>query len=115
MLKPFLILSALVLTGAFAQSPQVPQAGRVPRGTRGQNYHGSREPRSTLPNLLPLLWPKQRKIYGYECAICHGDDGSGAGNLAKNMKSKIVIPATRGLKQKPMAHCSISFGTARGR
>ena len=30
-----------------------------------------------------------KKVYGYECAVCHGEDGSGAGDLAKNMKAKM--------------------------
>ena len=33
---------------------------------------------------------RAKKIYGYECAACHGDDGGGAGDLAKNMKSKMA-------------------------
>jgi mono/diheme cytochrome c family protein len=33
---------------------------------------------------------RAKKIYGYECALCHGDDGGGAGDLAKNMKAKML-------------------------
>jgi mono/diheme cytochrome c family protein len=32
---------------------------------------------------------RAKKIYGYECSICHGDDGGGGGDLAKNMKAKM--------------------------
>ena len=32
---------------------------------------------------------RAKKIYGYECAVCHGNDGAGAGDLAKNMKAKM--------------------------
>jgi len=32
---------------------------------------------------------RAKKIYGYECALCHGEDGGGAGDLAKNMKAKM--------------------------
>ena len=30
-----------------------------------------------------------QEIYSYECALCHGDDGGGTGDLAKNMKAKM--------------------------
>ena len=33
---------------------------------------------------------RAKKVYGYECATCHGDDGGGAGDLAKNMKAKMA-------------------------
>ena len=32
---------------------------------------------------------RAKKIYGYECAMCHGEDGAGAGDLSKNMKAKM--------------------------
>jgi mono/diheme cytochrome c family protein len=89
MLKPFLIVSALVLTGVFAPSPQAPQTASAPAA-----------PEAKIPaeavNLVNPVKPtavslaRAKKIYGYECAICHGDDGGGAGDLAKNMKAKLI-------------------------
>jgi mono/diheme cytochrome c family protein len=72
MLKPFLILSALVLTGVFAPPPQAQQ---------------SASPAPVKASSESLA--RAKKIYGYECAVCHGEDGSGAGDLAKNMKAKM--------------------------
>jgi mono/diheme cytochrome c family protein len=37
----------------------------------------------------PESLARAKKIYGYECALCHGDDGGGTGDLAKNMKAKM--------------------------
>src|SRR5579863_9311672 len=90
MLKPFLILSALVLYGAFAPSPQAPQqpaaapaaaAGKIPLEAVNQV-----NPEKANAESLS----RAKKVYGYECAACHGDDGGGAGDLAKNMKSKMA-------------------------
>jgi mono/diheme cytochrome c family protein len=30
-----------------------------------------------------------RKLYGYDCAMCHGKDGGGKGDVAENMEMKI--------------------------
>jgi mono/diheme cytochrome c family protein len=30
-----------------------------------------------------------KKLYGYDCAMCHGKDGGGKGDEAENMKMKI--------------------------
>lgn len=30
-----------------------------------------------------------KKIYGYDCALCHGTDGDGQGDLAKDMNLKL--------------------------
>jgi mono/diheme cytochrome c family protein len=45
-------------------------------------------PNPVKPNAESLA--RAKKIYGYECAMCHGDDGGGGGDLAKNMKSKLA-------------------------
>jgi mono/diheme cytochrome c family protein len=31
-----------------------------------------------------------KKIYGYDCALCHGKDGDGKGDLAGDMKLKLA-------------------------
>jgi mono/diheme cytochrome c family protein len=30
-----------------------------------------------------------KKVYGYECAVCHGEAGDGAGEMATHMKAKL--------------------------
>ena len=76
-MKPFLILTAVLL-----QAPQAPPAAefKIPAAASAQVN-------PVKPNAESLAHSK--KIYGYECAVCHGDDGSGAGDLAKNMKAKM--------------------------
>jgi mono/diheme cytochrome c family protein len=31
-----------------------------------------------------------KKLYGYDCAMCHGKDGDGKGDVAEDMKLKIA-------------------------
>jgi mono/diheme cytochrome c family protein len=94
MLKPFLIVSALVLTGASAPPPQAQQPASAPPASAAP------APEAKIPadaaNTVNPVKPtaeslaRAKKIYGYECAMCHGENGDGAGDLAKNMKAKMV-------------------------
>ena len=90
MLKPFLILSALVLYGVSAPAPQAPQQpASAPAAADGKI------PLEAVNQVNPVKasaesLSRAKKVYGYECAACHGDDGGGAGDLAKNMKSKMA-------------------------
>ena len=94
-MKPFLILSALVLIGASAppQEPQQPAsaapaaASAAPAGDAKIPLEAVNQVNPMKPNAESLA--RAKKIYGYECAICHGEDGGGAGDLAKNMKAKM--------------------------
>ena len=86
MLKPFLILSGLLAAGVFALPQQAPQAAapaaefKVPADAAGQ----ANPVKSNAESLA-----RGKKVYSYECSMCHGDDGGGAGDLAKNMKAKM--------------------------
>ncbi len=90
MLKPFLLLSTLVVAGAVIASPQASQAPpsasapspefKVPTEAASQV-----NPVKSSPESLA----RGKKIYGYECSACHGDDGAGTGDLAKHMKAKM--------------------------
>jgi mono/diheme cytochrome c family protein len=88
MLKPFLILSALVLSGASApsQTPQQP-ASAPPAAVATIPAEAVNQVNPIKANAESLA--RAKKIYGYECAMCHGDDGAGAGDLSKNMKAKM--------------------------
>jgi mono/diheme cytochrome c family protein len=93
MLKPFLILSALVLYGVSAPPPQAPQQPAA-APTAAPAAADVKIPPEAVNQVNPVKaspesLSRAKKIYGYECAACHGDDGGGAGDLAKNMKAKM--------------------------
>jgi len=88
MLKPFLIISAMVVAGASSSPPQAPPAGSAtPPAEFKIPVEAANQVNPVKPTAESLS--RAKKIYGYECAICHGDDGGGAGDLAKNMKAKM--------------------------
>jgi mono/diheme cytochrome c family protein len=91
-LKPFLILSALVLAGVSAPPPQAPQSGSAAPAAPATD---AKIPLEAVNQVNPVKpgaesLARAKKIYGYECAMCHGDNGGGAGDLAKSMKAKMV-------------------------
>jgi mono/diheme cytochrome c family protein len=97
MLKPFLIISALVLTGAFAPPPQAqqPAAPDTAAPAPAAAAPDAKIPSDAVNTVNPVKptaesLARAKKIYGYECAMCHGENGDGAGDLAKNMKSKMA-------------------------
>jgi mono/diheme cytochrome c family protein len=88
MLKPFLILSSVLLTGAIASSQQAEQAATpTPPAAFNVPLEAVNQVNPMKPNAESLA--RAKKIYGYECSICHGEDGGGAGDLAKHMKAKM--------------------------
>ena len=62
MLKPFLLVSALVLLPAIAPGPAAaPPAGQDTATAKPSAY----------------MLEKAKKTYGVDCAMCHGDNGNG--------------------------------------
>jgi mono/diheme cytochrome c family protein len=89
MLKPFLILSTLVLSGASALPPQAQQAASpAPAADFKIPPEAVNQVNPVKPSAESLT--RGKKIYSYDCAVCHGDDGDGAGDLAKKMTVKIA-------------------------
>jgi mono/diheme cytochrome c family protein len=85
MLKPFLIVSGLLLAGFSASPPQA--AAPAPATEFKVPPDAASQANPVKSNAESLA--RGKKIYGYECSMCHGDDGGGAGDLAKNMKAKM--------------------------
>lgn len=90
MLKPFLTLSTLLtgvaLIGAAAPPPQAQQPASPAPAAVPANLPNQVNPVKPNPESLA----RAKKIYGYECALCHGDDGGGNGDLASKMKTKMA-------------------------
>ena len=70
MLKPLLLISTLILLPAIAPGPAAaPPAGQD----------------SAAPRPPAAMLEKAKKTYGVDCAMCHGDNGNGKTDLAKDM------------------------------
>jgi mono/diheme cytochrome c family protein len=75
MLKPLLLVGSLLFS---SYAPQEPPAAPVP-------------PAAAVPAVNPVKptaesQAKAKKMYGYDCAMCHGEKGDGKGDLVADMK-----------------------------
>jgi mono/diheme cytochrome c family protein len=88
MFKPLLMVPALFLLGAPAflqqQTPgastQTPPAA-APAGVPAE-YVGKANPVKPTPELQE----RAKKVYGWDCAMCHGANGDGKGDMAGDQK-----------------------------
>lgn len=76
MLKPLLLLPAVVFLaiGAASNPSGTPQEGAA-----------SKTAKSATPAGNPTM-NRAKEIYNFDCAICHGPNGSGKTDLAKDMQ-----------------------------
>jgi mono/diheme cytochrome c family protein len=78
MLKPLLVLFAFVSWSLSLQQPAAtPVASTIPADA------------ARLVNPIKPTAEAQvraKKVYGYDCAVCHGPNGNGKGDLAAEMK-----------------------------
>ena len=91
--KPFIILSlsALALVWASRLQPQTqtaaPAAPASPPAAEKIPADAVNAVNPVTPT--PELEARAKKIYGYDCAMCHGAAGDGAGDVAKGLKTKV--------------------------
>jgi len=78
MLKPLFILPALLL---FAGPPQQPAA------TPAQTSIPAEAAKLVNPvKRTPESQARAKKMYGYDCALCHGANGNGKGDVVADLK-----------------------------
>lgn len=88
MVKPSLILVALLLLefSAPAQQGQAP-AKAEPSAEYTIPVEAAKKVNPVKPTTESIA--RGKKLYGYDCAMCHGKDGYGKGDVAEDMKLKI--------------------------
>ncbi len=88
MVKPFVILVVLSLCSftAAAQESQAPAPGPKPSSSTipAEAVHQVNPVKPTAESLA-----RGKKYYGYDCAMCHGDNGNGKGDVATSEKMEI--------------------------
>jgi mono/diheme cytochrome c family protein len=80
MLKPLFVLSALLL---FARLPQEQPAAAPPAQASipAEAAHMANPVKPT-----PESQARAKKLYGYDCAMCHGPNGNGKGDIVLEPK-----------------------------
>ncbi|MGA3371699.1 MAG: cytochrome c [Terracidiphilus sp.] len=77
MMKPLLLVSAVVLLGITASSA----SGPSPQAAAPTPAAGEKNPVKPTPQSQA----RAKEIYGQDCAMCHGDNGNGKTDVAKGM------------------------------
>jgi mono/diheme cytochrome c family protein len=81
MLKPLFVFLALLL---FAPSPQQPAAPPAETAIPAEAAHMVNPVKPT-----PESQAHAKKVYGYDCALCHGENGNGKGDVVADLKLKL--------------------------
>jgi mono/diheme cytochrome c family protein len=90
-MRPSLLqVCALAFAGA-AISWAAQDPGEKPKETPAQSEDSAKTPaeepaRKNAAKASPEAMAEARKLYGYDCAMCHGAHGDGKGELAEQMK-----------------------------
>jgi len=88
MLKPLLILFPLFLFALPAQQPAAPPATPPVASAAAPTIpaNPATPAASQAAKATPEALAKAKKMYGYDCAMCHGANGDGKGDLVADMK-----------------------------
>jgi len=81
MLKPLFVLLALL---PFAPSPQQPATPPAEAAIPAAAAHMVNPVKPT-----PDSQAHAKKVYGYDCALCHGENGNGKGDVVADLKLKL--------------------------
>src|SRR6202789_4710637 len=82
-----LCLAALVAISGLSVAAQ-DQKPAAPAAESKMPPEAAKVPNPVKPTAASLAAGK--KTYGYDCAMCHGKDGDGKGDLATDMKLKML-------------------------
>lgn len=90
MLKPFLILPVLFLVGAPAffqqqQTQTAPPASTEITPIPAQYVNMANPVKPTAESLA-----RAKQIYSWDCALCHGENGDGKGDVAVEQKLNLL-------------------------
>jgi mono/diheme cytochrome c family protein len=90
-LKPFLIASALAFLGVSALCQETPAAPATPPATTSNQFNVPPDYVSKVNPVKPTAESQAyaKKQYGWDCAMCHGDNGNGKGDVAADQKLQL--------------------------
>ena len=77
MLRPILVFLLLLSAGSMQQPAAAPAQAGVPADAKEM---------VNPVKATPASQAQAKKMYGYDCAICHGEKGDGKGEIAADQK-----------------------------
>jgi mono/diheme cytochrome c family protein len=89
MWKQLSVLSTLVLLGTVAAWQQAASNAQEPPPAAAAKIPEEAAKQVNPVKATPASLAHIKKLYGYDCAMCHGKDGDGKGDLADSMKLQL--------------------------
>ncbi|HLJ76984.1 MAG TPA: cytochrome c [Acidobacteriaceae bacterium] len=91
MLKPFLIVPALFFLGvpALLQQDQATPASTTPQAATEFKVPADLIGKVNPVKPTPEMQAKAKQFYSWDCAMCHGENGDGKGDVAADQKLPI--------------------------
>jgi len=86
MLKPFLMVSLVFLLGAPAFFQQTPSTQANPPAAQPFTIPPEYVNMANPVKPTPEMQARAQKMYGWDCAMCHGATGNGKGDVAAAQK-----------------------------
>ena len=89
MLRPFLMIPALFLVGVPAllqQAPSTPAAQAPAAAPAASAIPAQFVGKANPVKPTPELQARAKKVYGWDCSMCHGENGDGKGDMAAEQK-----------------------------
>jgi len=87
MLKPFLMIPALFLVPVFfQQAPSTPPAQPAGQQAAPATIPDEWVNKTNPVKPTPESQARAKQIYGWDCAMCHGENGDGKGDVAVDQK-----------------------------
>jgi mono/diheme cytochrome c family protein len=84
MLKRILVIALFLLLGSLSSAAQDQKPAAAPASDFKIPPEAAKQTNPVKPS--PESLAKGKKIYGFDCAMCHGKDGGGKGDLATDIK-----------------------------
>ncbi len=97
MFKQFSVIASFLLLGtvaAWQQDPAKPAEGAAQDAPAATQPAPAKTPDEAIKMVNPVKASPvgiahAKKVFGYNCAMCHGKNGDGQGDLADQMKLKL--------------------------
>lgn len=91
MLKAFLVISVFLFLAFSASAQQGKKPEAPPTQQPSTEYKIPAEAVQKVNPIKPTpeSIARGKKLYGYDCAMCHGENGDGKGDLAKDMNPAV--------------------------
>lgn len=85
MIREIALVSAIALLGAVPFLPQSAPSSKPVAVSAAPDI--ARQTNPVHPTAAGMLQAK--RMYGWDCAMCHGKDGGGDGDMASQLKTKL--------------------------